>query len=80
MLGDYIGLGATFIALINGVLASGKANNDAHRPPRKGLRPRDTRNGRQRGSTRCEMEKLTARKSHGVPPVTAPRLFQMSCL
>ena len=49
--------------------ASGReANNDAHRPRRIGLRPRDPRDGRQRGSARGEMEKISARKFHFEPP------------
>ena len=36
----------------------GKADDDAHRPRRIGLRPRDARHGRQRGSARGQMQKL----------------------
>src|SRR5262249_46017304 len=43
-----------------------KWDNDAHRPRRIGLRPRDTRHRRQRGSARGEMQKLSARQVHGV--------------
>ena len=46
--------------------AGGKADDDAHRPRRIGLRPSETRHGRERGSARCQMQKLTARKFHGV--------------
>ena len=42
----------------------GKANNDAHRPRRIGLRPSNTRHGRQRGSARGQMKKLSAGKFH----------------
>jgi len=42
----------------------GKANEDSHRPRRIGLRPRDTRDGRQRGSARGQMQKFSAGKSH----------------
>ena len=38
-----------------GCLACRKGNDDAHRPRRIGLRPRDPRYGRERGSTRCQM-------------------------
>jgi hypothetical protein len=38
--------------------AGAKAHNDPHRPGRIGLRPRNARDGRQRGSTRGEMQKL----------------------
>ena len=40
--------------------AGGKADDDAHRPRRIGLRPREARHGRERGSTRCQMQKLAA--------------------
>ena len=43
---------------MSGALAGGKADDDAHRPRRIGLRPRDTRHGRQRGSARGQMQKL----------------------
>src|SRR5262249_56416889 len=42
--------------------ASGKGDDHAHRPRRIGLRPHDPRDGRQRGSARCQMQKLSARK------------------
>jgi hypothetical protein len=45
-----------------GRAASQETDNDAHRPRRIGLRPRDARDGRQRGSARCKMEKISARK------------------
>jgi hypothetical protein len=35
--------------------APGKADDDAHRPRRIGLRPSDARDGRQHGSARCQM-------------------------
>src|SRR5262249_58976680 len=44
--------------------ARGKADNDAHRPRGIGLRPRDGRNSRQRGSARGEMQELSAGKFH----------------
>src|SRR4029450_6510930 len=34
-----------------------KADDDAHRPRRVGLRPSDARHGGERGSTRCQMQK-----------------------
>ena len=36
-----------------------KPTIDAHRPRRIGLRPRDARHGRQRGSARGQMQKLS---------------------
>src|SRR5262249_33988654 len=42
-------------------------HDDAHRPRRIGLRPRDPRDGRQRGSACGEMEKISAGKFHGLP-------------
>src|SRR5262249_35015966 len=42
---------------------------NAHDYPRRiGLRPRDARHGRERGSARCEMEKISAGKFHSEPP------------
>ena len=41
-----------------------KPTINAHRPRRIGLRPRDARHGRQRGSARCQMQKLSAGKFH----------------
>src|SRR5262249_31015985 len=38
--------------------------DDAHRPRRVGLRACDPRYGKERASTRCEMQKLTTRKLH----------------
>jgi len=40
----------------------GKADDDAHRPRRIGLRPSEAGHGRQRGSARCQMQKLSAGK------------------
>src|SRR5262249_1352319 len=51
-----------------GIAARGKADNDAHRPHRIGLRPREARHRRQRGSARCEMQKISAGKFHFEPP------------
>ena len=53
-----------------GRAAGRKADDDAHRPRRIGLRPRDARHGRQRGSARCQMQKLSAGKFHGDPPIS----------
>src|SRR5262245_13006891 len=48
--------------------------DDAHRPGRKvlRLRPHDSRDCRQRRSTRCQMQKLSPGKSHGVPSHCEP--------
>src|SRR6516165_5561841 len=46
--------------------ASGVADDDAHRPRWIALRPSKARHGRQRGSARCEMEKISAGKFHHV--------------
>ena len=48
--------------------AGREADHDAHRPRRIGLRPCNERHGRKRGSTRCQMQKVSAGKSHGIPP------------
>ena len=41
-------------------------DDDAYRPRRVGLRPRDPRQGWQRGSARCQMQKLpSVEKFHG---------------
>ena len=45
-------------AMMSADTAGGKADDDAHRPRRIGLRPRDARHGRQRGSARGQMQKL----------------------
>src|SRR5262249_51153985 len=45
---------------------SGRAHDDAHRPRRIGLRPRDAKRSREHGSTRCQTQKLSAGKSHVV--------------
>src|SRR5262245_8722910 len=44
-----------------------KWHDQTHRPRRIGLRPRDPRYGRQRGSTRGQMQKLSAGKFHAGP-------------
>src|SRR4029077_8259931 len=41
--------------------AGGKSDDDTHRPRRIGLRPRNPRDDRQRG-TRCQMQKFAAGK------------------
>jgi Tripartite tricarboxylate transporter family receptor len=43
------------------------------------LRARDSRDGRQRSDTRCQMQKSTAGKFHDVPLAT-PKLSQSPCL
>jgi hypothetical protein len=50
--------------------ASGKWDDDAHRPRRIGLRPCDARHHRQRGGTRRQMQKSPTRKVHGISPVS----------
>src|SRR5262249_16349867 len=50
--------------------AGRKGNNDAHRPGRIGLRPRETRHGRKSGSARGHMQKISAGKIRFVPPLT----------
>src|SRR5262245_27546636 len=44
--------------------ARGKWHDQTHRPRRIGLRLRDARDGRQRGSARCQMQKISAGKFH----------------
>ena len=41
----------------------GKADDEAHRPRRIGLRPCNARGGRESGGTRCQMQKLPSRNS-----------------
>src|SRR5262249_19346002 len=48
--------------------AGGKPDNPAYRTRRIGLRPRDPRRGRQRRSTRCQMQEFAAGKFHFEPP------------
>ena len=43
---------------------AGETNNDTYRPRRIGLRHRNTRHHRQRGSARGQMQKLSAGKVH----------------
>src|SRR5262249_40156802 len=54
-----------------GIAASGKADQQAHRPRGIGLRPSDTRYGRQRDSARGQMQKTSAGKFHSEPPFTS---------
>src|SRR6516164_1064445 len=54
-----------------GRAAGRKADDDAHRPRRIGLRPCDTRNGRQRGGARGQLQECAAGKSHFEPPFTS---------
>jgi hypothetical protein len=46
--------------------AGGKPDEQSYRTVRISLRPNDTRDRRQRGSTRDQIQKLTARQVHGV--------------
>src|SRR5262249_21353418 len=43
-----------------GQSAGGRGGDDAHRPRRIVLRPSDTRHRRERGSTRGQMQKISA--------------------
>src|SRR5262249_22828688 len=53
--------------------ARGKAGDQAHRPCRIGLRPRDARDGRQRGSASRQMQKLPpVGNFHGVYVCSPP--------
>jgi len=47
------------------------ADDDAHRTRRIGLRPSGTRDCRQRGSARCQMQKSSTGKFHFQPPFTS---------
>jgi hypothetical protein len=50
--------------------ASGsRADDDAHRPRRIGLRPRAARDGREGGGTRGKMQELSTGTFHHSPPV-----------
>src|SRR5262245_11648207 len=53
-----------------GGAARRKTYDPAHWPRRIGLRPSETRGGRQRGRARCQMEKISAGKFHFAPPFT----------
>src|SRR4051794_7553708 len=44
--------------------AGGRTDHHRDRPGRKGLCPRDARNGRERGGARGQMQKLSAWKFH----------------
>jgi hypothetical protein len=55
-----------------GPTASRKADDNAHRLRRIGLRGRNPRDGRKCGSPRCQMQKLPAQKFHDLP---APEKF-----
>src|SRR6516162_7885705 len=46
-------------------------DNQTHRPRWIGLRPGEARDGRQRGSARCKMQKISAGKFHFEPPFTS---------
>src|SRR5262249_33743182 len=45
-----------------------KSDDPTQRPRRVGLRPRDARHGRQRGSACCQMQKISAGKFHSALP------------
>jgi hypothetical protein len=47
-----------------GSTAGSKADDDAHRPRRIGLRPRNPRESQQRGRIRDQMQKISAGKFH----------------
>src|SRR5262249_14817355 len=46
----------------------GERDDDPHRPRWVGLRPRDARDGRQRGSADGQMQEFAAGKFHGIAP------------
>jgi hypothetical protein len=48
--------------------SGGKPDNQAHRSRRIGLRPCHARRNRERGSTRCDVQKLTTWKFHHLAP------------
>ena len=50
--------------------AGREADHDAHRPRWIGLRPRSERHRRKRGSTRCQMQKVSAGKFYGIPSLS----------
>src|SRR5262249_61492012 len=47
--------------------AGSERHDPMYRPRRIGLRPYDARDGRQRGSNTCQMQKLTAGEVHFAP-------------
>jgi len=51
--------------------ASAKAFDQPHWPRRISLRPSEARDGRQRGSARAQMQKISAGKFHFEPPFTS---------
>src|SRR5262249_34212198 len=55
-------------ASVDVVRAAGrKTNDEAHRPRRIGVCPRDPRDGGECGGARCEMEKISAGEVYGLP-------------
>src|SRR5262249_16570838 len=46
----------------------GKTDDDSYRSRGVALRPGDARHGRERGNTRCKLQKSAARGCHGFPP------------
>jgi hypothetical protein len=59
----------------SGSLRGGKSDYDAHRPRRIGLRRCYPRNGRERGSTRCQIQKFSSvGKFHHQPLRVTPQI------
>jgi hypothetical protein len=56
--------------------ARSTAHHDGDRSRRIGLRIRDPRCGRRGDRETGELQKLSAAKFHGAPPLTTPKLFQ----
>jgi len=52
---------------------AGKADDDAHRPRRIGLRESEPTNDWKRDSARCNLQKSTARKCHAFSLSVAER-------
>src|SRR5271168_1058204 len=52
-----------------GCIAGRKTKDDAHRPRRIGLRQSAAQRGRERGSSRCQMEKSSAGQFHSITSV-----------
>jgi hypothetical protein len=61
-----------------GRASRGIGHDDGDRPRRIGLRHCDPRDGRKRGSTRCQMQKLATWKARCVPSERMPK--QHGCL
>jgi hypothetical protein len=68
LLAEAIGQPLTHQARLDvGSPAGGKADDDAHRPRRIGLRPRNAGHGRQRSGTHGQMQECAAGKFHDAP-------------